>query len=128
MPHGVEQIENYCHSRWQEEMKTNEIRITTGFALLKDIIHIYAPIYTLEEEPLSKLKESYSKLFEVIRKEKYSKVIIPSVGTGFHCYRHEDVAELVIKLLETFCNNNKDIDIIFSLYDEKTKSIYEQYL
>ena len=74
---GVEQIENYCHFRWQKEMNVNEIRITTGFALLKDIIHIYAPIYNQEKEPLNKLKESYLTLFEVVRKEKYSKVIIP---------------------------------------------------
>ncbi|MBQ3407865.1 MAG: macro domain-containing protein [Clostridia bacterium] len=125
---GVEQIENYCHFRWQKEMNVNEIRITTGFALLKDIIHIYAPIYNQEKEPLNKLKESYLTLFEVVRKEKYSKVIIPSIATGFHCYRHEDVAELVINLLEIFCSNNEDIDIIFNLYDEKTKCIYEQYL
>ena len=109
-------------------MSVNEIRITTGFALLKDIIHIYAPIYEQESEPLTKLKESYLKLFEVIKQEKYDRIIIPSVGTGFHCYRHEEVADMVVNLLKEFCDNNKDMDIIFNLYDEKTKYMYEQYL
>ena len=128
MQHGVEQIENYCHFKWPKEMSVNEIRITTGFALLKDIIHIYAPIYEQESEPLTKLKESYLKLFEVIKQEKYDRIIIPSVGTGFHCYRHEEVADMVVNLLKEFCDNNKDMDIIFNLYDEKTKYMYEQYL
>jgi O-acetyl-ADP-ribose deacetylase (regulator of RNase III) len=124
---GAEQLENYCHSKWyNKEMEVNEIRVTTGFALQKDIIHIYAPRYYEEKEPIEKLKESYLNLFEIIKKEKYDSVIIPSLGTGFHCYPHEEVAEVVIKLLVEFCNNN-NVKILFNLYDEKTKKIYEQY-
>ena len=35
---GIEQLENYCHNKWDKDMEVNEIRITTGFALLKDIM------------------------------------------------------------------------------------------
>ena len=28
---GVEQMENYCHNKWNTEMKVNEIRITPRF-------------------------------------------------------------------------------------------------
>lgn len=124
---GIEQLENYCHSKWTKEMEVNEIRITTGFRLLKDIIHIYVPRYYEEENPIEKLKESYLKLFEVIIQEKYKSVIIPSLGTGFHFYTHEEVAEMVVKLLSAFCRDN-DVKIIFDLFDDETKSIYEQYL
>ena len=124
---GVEQLETYCHNKWIKKMEVNEIRITTGFALLKDIIHIFAPIYVEEREPIEKLKESYLKLFEVIKREEYKCVIIPSIATGFHGYQHEEVAEMVIKALEEFCNNN-DVKIIFNLYDDETKQIYEQYI
>ena len=108
-------------------MEVNEIRITTGFALLKDIIHIYAPIYYEEKEPIEKLREGYLKLLDVIKREEYKSVIIPSLGTGFHGYQHEEVAEMVIKLLKDFCKNN-EIEIVFNLYDDETKQIYEQYL
>lgn len=124
---GIDQLENYCHNKWNKDMEVNEIRITTGFALLKDIIHIYAPRYYEEQQPIEKLKEGYLKLFEVIIKEGYKSVIIPSLGTGFHCYTHEEVAEIVINLLNEFCKNN-DIKIIFDLVDDETKAIYEQYI
>ena len=124
---GIDQLENYCHNKWNKDMEVNEIRITTGFALLKDIIHIYAPRYYEEQQPIEKLKEGYLKLFEVIIKEGYKSVIIPSLGTGFHCYTHEEVAEMVINLLNEFCKNN-DVKIIFDLVDDETKAIYEQYI
>ena len=120
---GIEQLETYCHNKWIKDMEVNEIRVTTGFALLKDIIHIYAPIYCEEKEPIEKLKESYLKLFKVIEREGYKSVIIPSLGTGFHGYQHEEVADMVIKELEKFCENS-NIEIIFNLYDEETKQIY----
>lgn len=124
---GVELLETYCHSKWLKEMQVNEIRITTGFRLLKEIIHIYCPRYYEEKEPLEKLKQSYIKLLETIQEEQYKSVIIPSLGTGVHGYQHEDVAEIVINLLKDFTNNN-DIDIIFDLMDDKTKEIYLKYL
>ena len=54
-------------------------------------------------------------------------MITPSLGTGFHCYAHEEVAELVIGLLNEFCKNN-DVQVIFDLVDDETKAIYEQYM
>ena len=125
---GVKEMEMCCHSMWVKDMQVNEIRITRGFALVRPIIHIYPPIYSEELEPLYKLKECYLKLFDVIKQEQYKSVIVPSLATGFHGYNHEDVAEMVMKLLNDFCSNNKDIDIIFNLYDEETKQIYEQYI
>ena len=66
------------------KLNQNEIRITPGFYLQKEIIHIYAPIFSQEKEPIEKLKECYLKLFEKLIEEKYNSVIIPSLATGFH--------------------------------------------
>ena len=121
-------METYCHSKWVKDMNVNEVRITPGFALLKEIIHIYAPIYTQEKHPLDKLKECYLNLFYAIKQGQYTSVIIPSLATGFHGYSHEEVAKMVIELLKEFCNQNKDVNIIFNLFDNETKSIYEQYI
>lgn len=81
---GIDKMETYCHNKWIKDMEVNEIRITPGFSILKEIIHIYAPIYTQEKYPIEKLKECYLKLFDKIIKEKYNSVIIPSLATGFH--------------------------------------------
>lgn len=122
---GIKQLETYCQNKWKDNMQVNEVRITTGFALCKDIIHIHPPRYYEEEKPAEKLKNSYIKLFESIKKERYKSVIIPSLGTGHYGYSHQEVAEMVIQLLTCFCNDN-DITIIFNLFDEETKNIYEQ--
>lgn len=122
---GIDKLETYCHSKWNKDMEVNEIRITTGFSLCKDIIHIYCPRYYEEQQPLEKLKESYQNLFNTILREKYTSVIVPSLATGFHGYEHQDVAQMVIELLTEFCSNN-DVKIIFNLFDEDTLQIYEK--
>ena len=122
---GIERMETYCHNKWVKDMEVNEVRITPGFALLKEIIHIYAPIYTQEQKPLEKLKEGYLNLFEVIKREEYKSIILPPLATGFHGYSHEETAEIVMELLNEFCSNN-DITVILDLYDDNTKTIYEQ--
>lgn len=104
-----------------------KLELHLGFALLKDIIHVYPPIYFQEQDPLLKLKECYLNLFKVIKDEEYKRVIVPSLATGYHCYIHKEVAEMVIKLLKEFCCNY-DVEIIFNLYDEKTAGIYKQYI
>ena len=124
---GKEKLESYCHNKWIKAMKINEIRVTPGFNLKKEIIHIYVPRYYEEKNPIGKLKESYIKLFDIIVKEKYNSVITTSLGTGFHFYPHEEIAEMVIDLLKDFCKNNKT-KIILDLPDEETKKIYQKYL
>ena len=66
------------------------------------------------------------KLFEVITKEKYKSVIITSLGTGHYGYTHQEVAELVAKLLKDFCSNN-ETKVLFNLLNEDVKKIYEPY-
>ena len=81
---GIEQIETYCHNKWIKDMEVNEIRITPGFYLAKEIIHVYAPIFSQEKNPIEKLKECYLNLFKKLIEEKFNSVIIPSLATGFH--------------------------------------------
>ncbi len=108
-------------------MEVNEIRITPDFYLAKEIIHIYVSRYFEEKEPIKKIKESYIQLFDVIKREKYRSIIIPSLGTGFHFYLHEEIAEMVVNLLKNFCNKN-DVEIILDLLGKKTKELYQKYL
>ena len=71
-----------------------------GSGVCGAIIHIYAPIYFEEVKPIEKLKESYLKLIDVMKREEYKSIIIPSIGTRFHGYQHENVAEMVVKFFE----------------------------
>lgn len=93
-------------------MEPCEVRITPRFNLNMDIIHSYAPIYREWENPVDKLIDAYSNVLIEINNHNYKKIIIPSLGTGIHGYKYEDVAEKVINLLYDFCESN-DVEIYF---------------
>ena len=56
--------------------------------------------------------DAYLNVLIEIKNHNYKKIIIPSLGTGIHGYKHEDVAEKVINLLYDFCESN-DVEIYF---------------
>lgn len=102
----------YCKENYNKNMEIGEVRVTPGFNLNMDIIHVYAPIYKEWENPVEKLDESYENMLNVIKENKYKKVIIPSLGTGAHGYIHSDVAQIVIKRLYEFVQEN-DCELYF---------------
>ena len=109
-------------------MTHEEIRITPGFDLNMDIIHAYAPIYLNEKDPINKLLSVYKILLEEISKKKYKKVLLCSLGTGFHGYFHEDIAKPLITLLNNYCNTH-DVNIYFNNINQTYTDIYlKEYL
>lgn len=108
---GTELLD-YCKQTYLIPMEPCEVRVTPGFQLKMDIIHSYAPIFSEWENPIDKLIEAYSNVLAEIKNHNYKKVIIPSLGTGVHGYKHEDVALRVINILYDFCTNN-DVEIYF---------------
>ena len=95
---GMELLE-YCKNNYSVPMEPCEVRVTPGFDLKMKIIHSYAPIYREWENPIDKLKEAYNNVLTEIKNNKFRRIIIPSLGTGIHGYKHEDVAECIIELL-----------------------------
>ena len=122
-----DKLEEYCKNNYKENMKVKEVRITPGFNLNMDIIHILAPKYYEHNNPIEELIDTYNNLLKYIIDNNYKKVLIPSLGTGFHGYNHNEVAKPVINLLNNFCNNN-DIDIFFINLKPEITKIYEDEL
>lgn len=60
---GKEELENYCKDNFKEKMKINEIRITKGFKLGIDIMHICCPKYYESKEPIKELLKGYENIF-----------------------------------------------------------------
>lgn len=102
----------YCKENYNKNMEVSEVRVTPGFNLNMEIIHVYAPIYREWTNPIEKLEEAYINMLAVIKEKGYKNVIIPSLGTGAHGYSHLDVANMVMKKLYEFVLQN-DINIYF---------------
>ncbi len=121
------ELEEYCKENYKTNMKDKEVRITPGFNLNMDIIHVLAPKYFEQQNPLEELIDTYNNLLKSIKENNYKKVLIPSLGTGFHGYKHNEVAKEVINVLNNFCNNN-DIDIYFINLNQEVTNIYKEEL
>ena len=122
---GNELIE-YCQNTYKEYMVNGEVRITPGFNLPMDIIHVLAPKYYEETDPINSLMDCYNNLLLSIKEKGYKKVLIPSLGTGVHGYKHEDVVKPLINLLMGFCKMN-DVEIYLNNMLPIQKDIYLKY-
>ena len=120
-------LEEYCKNNYKTYMVDKEVRITPGFNLNIDIIHVLAPKYYEQENPLEELIDTYNNLLESITNNNYKKVLIPSLGTGFHGYKHKEVANKVINTLYNYCINN-NADIYFINLDKNITNIYQEEL
>ena len=70
--------------------------------------------------------DCYDNLLLSIKEKKYKKVLIPSLGTGVHGYKHEDVVKPLMNLLMGFCKMN-DVDIYLNNKLPIQKDIYLKY-
>ena len=119
---GNELLE-YCKQIYKTEMKTGEVRVTPGFNLNMDIIHVLAPKYYEANSPIDDLLHAYKNMLEVITKKDYKNVLVCSLGTGVHGYKHEDVAKPLIFLLNNFCKIN-DVNLYLNNLYPIYKDVY----
>ena len=119
---GNELIE-YCQNTYKEHMVNGEVRITSGFNLPMDIIHVLASKYYEEADPINSLMDCYNNLLFSIKEKRYKRILIPSLETGVHGYKHEDVVKPLINLLMGFCKMN-DVEIYLNNMLPIQKDIY----
>lgn len=120
-------LEDYCKQHYKEYMKVNEVRITPGFELGIDILHIYCPKVYESKYPLQDLLESYNNVFLLSKEKGYKSIVSVSLGTGVHGYKHNDIAkDIVVRLNELV--KEYDIDFTLVLPSEETKEIYSSFL
>ena len=120
-------LEEYCKNNYKTYMQDKEVRITPGFNLNLDIIHILAPKHHEQENPIEALIDTYNNLLTEITKHNYKKVLLPSLGTGFHGYKHTEESKPVINILYNYCNNH-NVDIYFINLNKQVTDIYQKEL
>ena len=113
----------YCKQIYKTDMKPGEVRVTPGFNLNMDIIHVLAPKYYEARNPIDELLFTYKKMLEVIIEKGYKNVLVCSLGTGVHGYKHQDIAKPLISLLNNFCKIN-DVNLYFNNLYPIYKDIY----
>ncbi len=120
---------NYCKQTYKILMKTAEVRITPGFDLNMDIIHVLAPKHYETKNPIEELLTAYKNMLETIIKHGYKNILVCSLGTGVYGYKHEEVAIPLITLLNDFCQNNEVNIYLNNMYpiykDEYLKTFLE---
>lgn len=117
------QLEEYCHNTYKTNMLNNEVRITPGFKLGIDIIHVLAPKAYEETNPVEELLKAYKNMLDEITNRGYKNVLLCSLGTGIHGYKHEDVAKSLIFLLNNYCKIN-DVNLYLNNIYPLYKDIY----
>lgn len=120
---GKDKLEEYCKKNFKEQMKVNEVRITKGFDLGIDIIHIYCPKYYESEEPIKELLEGYEKIFIKAKERVYKNIVSISLGTGLHGYKHNEVAKEVVNVLNKLVDEY-DINFNLVLQNERIMNMY----
>ena len=104
-------------------MKVNEIRITKGFNLNIDILHILSPKYYESKDPLNELLESYNKIFVSAKENNYKNIVSVSIGTGIHGYKHNDIGKYIFDVLNILVNKY-NINFTLVLPNEEIKELY----
>ncbi len=119
---------SYCKNNYSSNMVTGEVRITPGFNIGMDIIHVLAPVYYEVKDPINELLKGYNNMLDEILKHNYKNVLVCSLGTGVFGYNHDDVAKPLIELLNDFCKNN-DVNIYLNNLYPTYKDVYlKEYL
>lgn len=119
-----ELLEEYCKNNFKENMKVNEIRITKGFNLNIDILHILSPKYYESKDPLNELLESYNKIFVSAKENNYKNIVSASIGTGIHGYKHNDIGKYIFDVLNILVNKY-NINFTLVLPNEEIKKYYK---
>ena len=117
-------LEEYCKTHYKDYMKVNEVRITPGFDSGIDILHIYCHKAYENNNSIYDLIDSYIDIFINAKEKNYKSIVSVSIGTGVHGYKHNDIANNVVSILNDLVYRY-DIDFTLVLPNEEIMNIYK---
>ena len=108
---------------------TGDAVMTPGFDLPADyIIHTVGPVWRGggENEP-ALLASCYDKSLALAEINGLKSVALPSISTGIFGYPPDEAAKIAVERALAFVENHA-IKVMWVLFDEKTKAIYDKAL
>ena len=108
---------------------TGDAVITEGFELPASyIIHTVGPVWHGGESgEEAKLASCYTRSLEVAEAKGIKTVAFPSISTGIFGYPAEKAAQTAVKAVKDYVKD-KDMEVLWVLFDEETKKVYDQVL
>lgn len=108
---------------------TGDAVITEGFELPASyIIHTVGPVWHGGESgEEAKLASCYTRSLEMAETKGLKTVAFPSISTGIFGYPAEKAAQTAVKAVKEYLKD-KDISVLWVLFDEETKKVYDEVL
>ena len=108
---------------------TGDAVITEGFELPASyIIHTVGPVWHGGESgEEAKLASCYTRSLEMAETKGLKTVAFPSISTGIFGYPVEKAAKIAVKTVKDYVKD-KDMEIIWVLFDDETKKVYDEVL
>lgn len=111
--------------------QTGEAKITKGYNLpAKYIIHTVGPIYGKENGKEAELLAScYKNSLLLAKKYKIKTIAFPAISTGAYGYPKKEAAEIALKTIKEFINNDdwfEEIKLV--VFSEESYKIYKELL
>lgn len=108
---------------------TGDAVITEGFELpASHIIHTVGPVWHGGESgEEAKLASCYTRSLEMAETKGLKTVAFPSISTGIFGYPVEKAAKTAVKAVKEYLKD-KDINVLWVLFDEETKKVYDEML
>ncbi|ORX87444.1 A1pp-domain-containing protein [Anaeromyces robustus] len=123
-----------------EAMKTINYYLETGKAIItsgqnlpaKNVIHTVGPIIqdTVTKSKIEDLINCYTNCLKLAKENNLKSIAFPCISTGLFRFPQDLACEIAIKTVIKFLNENGPIfdKIIFNVYLDKDKYIYEDYI
>ena len=109
-----------------------QAKITQAYNLPCDyIIHTVGPIVsgTLTEKDCSLLKNCYESCLKLAEEKGVSSIAFCCISTGEFHFPNEEAAKIAVQTVKEFLKSNTKVKkVVFNVFKEKDKEIYEQLL
>lgn len=131
---GIE-LRNKCSEIMQEQgfpEPVGQAKITPAYNLPTDyVIHTVGPLIKDRVSPQDeeKLANSYHSCLSLAVKNGITSIAFPCISTGVFNFPNRLAAKIAVKTTKEFLQQNKQIKkVVFNVFKEKDKQIYEQLL
>ena len=111
--------------------KTGQAKITKGYNLKAHyVIHTVGPVYSGSKSDSEKLSGCYKNSLDLARVYDIHSIAFPAISTGVYGYPKDKAAKVALSTIAHWLDENDDYDIkiIMSCFDEYTANIYKMVI